>query len=48
MNYVEALLSTQDVNETAPNNGALMAFIRQALEAIAKGATSTVLPRSIQ
>ena len=51
MNYVEASLSTEDanyINENAPNNGALVEYIRQALETISKAADSTVLPTSIQ
>ena len=51
LNYVEASLSTEDanyINQTAPNNGALVEYIRQALETISKAADSTVLPTSIQ
>ena len=51
MNYVEASLSTEDanyINQTAPDNGALVEYIRQALETISKAADSPVLPTSIQ
>ena len=48
---VEASLSVEDsnyINQTAPDNGALVEYIRQALETISKAADSTVLPTSIQ
>ena len=48
---VEASLSVEDsnyINQTAPDNGALVEYIRQALATISKAADSTVLPSSIQ
>ena len=48
---VEAALSVEDsnyINQTAPDNGALVEYIRQALATISKAANSTVLPSSIQ
>ena len=51
MSRVEASLSVEDsnyINQTAPDNGALVEYIRQALETISKAADSTVLPTSIQ
>ena len=51
MSRVEASLSVDDsnyINQTAPNNGALVEYIRQALATISKAADSTVLPTSIQ
>ena len=51
MSRVEASLSVEDsnyINQTAPNNGALVEYIRQALATISKAADSTVLPTSIQ
>ena len=51
MSRVEASLSVEDsnyINQAAPNNGALVQFIRQALETISKAADSTVLPTNIQ
>ena len=48
---VEASLSVEDsnyINQTAPDNGALVEYIRQALATISKAADSTVLPTSIQ
>ena len=51
INRVEAALSVEDsnyINQTAPDNGALVEYIRQALATISKAADSTVLPSSIQ
>ena len=51
INCVEAALSVEDsnyINQTAPDNGALVEYIRQALATISKAADSTVLPSSIQ
>ena len=48
---VEASLSVEDsnyINQAAVDNGALVEYIRQALETISKAADSTVLPTSIQ
>ena len=48
---VEASLSVEDsnyINQAAVGNGALVEYIRQALETISKAADSTVLPTSIQ
>ena len=48
---VEASLSVEDsnyINQTAPDNGVLVEYIRQALATISKAADSTVLPTSIQ
>ena len=48
---VEASLSVEDsnyINQAAIGNGALVEYIRQALETISKAADSTVLPTSIQ
>ena len=48
---VEASLSVEDsnyINQAAGDNGALVEYIRQALETISKVADSTVLPTSIQ
>ena len=51
VNHVEASMSVEDanyVNQTAVDNASLVEYIHQALETIAKGAKSTVLPTSIQ
>ena len=51
MSRVEASLSVEDsnyINQAAPDNAALVQYIRQALETISKAADSTVLPTSIQ
>ena len=51
INRVEAALSVEDsnyINQTAPDNGALVEYIRQALATISKAANSTVLSSSIQ
>ena len=51
MSRVEASLSVDDsnyINQTAPDNGVLVEYIRQALATISKVADSTVLPTSIQ
>ena len=51
MSRVEASLSVEDsnyINQAAVDNGALVEYIRQALETISKAADSTVLPTSIQ
>ena len=48
---VEASLSVEDsnyINQAAIGNGALVEYIRQALETISKAADSIVLPTSIQ